>query len=59
MSRFLHSEITLLWSNPPAGIAPPIRDTDFIGPAYAIVQTMGFLTAFGLIIIKIVRSRSL
>jgi hypothetical protein len=30
-----------------------IRDTDFIGPAYAIVQTMGFLTAFGLIIIKI------
>ncbi|MFZ4401829.1 MAG: hypothetical protein ACOYO1_17500 [Bacteroidales bacterium] len=30
-----------------------IRDTDFIGPAYAIVQAMGFLTTFGLIIIKI------
>jgi hypothetical protein len=30
-----------------------IRDTDFIGPAYAIVEAMGFLTAFGLIIIKI------
>jgi hypothetical protein len=30
-----------------------IRDTDFIGSAYAIVEAMGFLTAFGLIIMKI------
>jgi len=30
-----------------------IRDTEFIGSAYAIVEAMGFLTAFGLIIIKI------
>ena len=30
-----------------------IRDTDFIGSAYAIVETMGFLTAIGLIVIKI------
>jgi len=30
-----------------------IRDTDFIGSAYAILEAMGFLTAFGLIIIKI------
>jgi hypothetical protein len=30
-----------------------IRDTDFIGSAYAIVETMGFLTALGLIVIKI------
>jgi hypothetical protein len=30
-----------------------IRDTDFIGSAYAIVEAMGFLTAIGLIIIKI------
>jgi hypothetical protein len=30
-----------------------IRDTEFIGSAYAIVEVMGFLTAFGLIIIKI------
>jgi hypothetical protein len=30
-----------------------IRDTDFIGSAYAIVEAMGFLTALGLIIIKI------
>jgi len=30
-----------------------IRDTNFIGSAYAIVEAMGFLTAFGLIIIKI------
>jgi hypothetical protein len=30
-----------------------IRDTNFIGTAYAIVEAMGFLTALGLIIIKI------
>jgi len=30
-----------------------IRDTDFIGSAYAIVEAMGLLIAFGLIIIKI------
>jgi hypothetical protein len=30
-----------------------IRDTDFVGSAYAIVEAMGFLTASGLIIIKI------
>jgi hypothetical protein len=30
-----------------------IRDTDFVGSAYAIVEAMGFLTAFGLIIIRI------
>jgi len=30
-----------------------IRDTDFIGSAYAIVETMGFLTGLGLIMIKI------
>jgi hypothetical protein len=30
-----------------------IRDTDFIGSAYAIVEAMGFLTGFGLIMIKI------
>jgi hypothetical protein len=30
-----------------------IRATNFIGTAYAIVEAMGFLTAFGLIIIKI------
>ena len=30
-----------------------IRDTDFIGSAYAIVEAMGFLTAIGLILIKI------
>ena len=30
-----------------------IRDTTFVGSAYAIVEAMGFLTAFGLIIIKI------
>jgi hypothetical protein len=30
-----------------------IRDTEFVGSAYAIVEAMGFLTAFGLIIIKI------
>jgi hypothetical protein len=30
-----------------------IRDTNFIGSAYAIVEAMGFLTAFGLIIIRI------
>ena len=30
-----------------------IRDTSFVGSAYAIVEAMGFLTAFGLIIIKI------
>ena len=30
-----------------------IRDTGFIGSAYAIVEAMGFLTALGLIIIKI------
>lgn len=30
-----------------------IRDTNFIGSAYAIVEAMGFLTGVGLIIIKI------
>ncbi len=30
-----------------------IRDTNFIGSAYAIVEAMGFLTAIGLILIKI------
>jgi hypothetical protein len=30
-----------------------IRDTDFIGSAYAIVEAMGFLVALGLIIMKI------
>ena len=30
-----------------------IRDTNFIGSAYAIVEAMGFLTALGLILIKI------
>lgn len=30
-----------------------IRDTDFIGSAYAILETMGFVTAVGLILIKI------
>jgi hypothetical protein len=30
-----------------------IRDTNFVGSAYAIVEAMGFLTAFGLLIIKI------
>jgi hypothetical protein len=30
-----------------------IRDTEFVGSAYAIVEAMGFLTAFGLIIMKI------
>ena len=30
-----------------------IRDTDFVVSAYAIVEAMGFLTALGLIIIKI------
>jgi hypothetical protein len=30
-----------------------IRDTDFVGSAYAIVEAMGILVAFGLIIIKI------
>ena len=30
-----------------------IRDTDFIGSAYAIVEAMGFLTGLGLIIMKI------
>lgn len=30
-----------------------IRDTDFIGSAYAIVEAMGVLTGFGLIVIKI------
>jgi len=30
-----------------------IRDTDFIGSAYAIVEAMGFLTGIGLIMIKI------
>ena len=30
-----------------------IRDTEFVGSAYAIVELMGFLIAFGLIIIKI------
>ena len=30
-----------------------IRDTNFVGSAYAIVEVMGFLIAFGLIMIKI------
>jgi hypothetical protein len=30
-----------------------VRDTDFIGSAYAIVEAMGFLTALGLIVMKI------
>lgn len=30
-----------------------IRDTDFVGSAYAILEAMGFLTVIGLIIIKI------
>jgi hypothetical protein len=30
-----------------------IRDTDFIGSAYAIVEAMGFLTSLGLIMIRI------
>ncbi len=30
-----------------------IRDTEFVGSAYAIVEAMGFLIALGLIIIKI------
>jgi len=30
-----------------------IRDTDFVGSAYAILEAMGFLVAVGLIIIKI------
>jgi hypothetical protein len=30
-----------------------IRDTEFVGSAYAIVEAMGFLIAFGLIVIKI------
>jgi hypothetical protein len=30
-----------------------IRDTDFIGSAYAILEAMGFLTVIGLVIIKI------
>jgi hypothetical protein len=30
-----------------------IRDTEFVGSAYAIVEAMGFLTAFGLLIMKI------
>lgn len=30
-----------------------IRDTEFVGSAYAIVEAMGFVIAFGLIIIKI------
>ncbi len=30
-----------------------IRATNFVGPAYAIVEAMGFLTTFGLIVIKI------
>ncbi len=30
-----------------------IRDTEFVGSAYAILEAMGFLVAFGLIIIKI------
>jgi len=30
-----------------------IRDTEFVGSAYAIVEAMGFLTLFGLLIIKI------
>jgi hypothetical protein len=30
-----------------------IRDTNFVGSAYAILEAMGFLVAFGLIVIKI------
>lgn len=30
-----------------------IRDTEFVGSAYTIVEVMGFLTVFGLLIIKI------
>jgi hypothetical protein len=30
-----------------------IRDTEFVGSAYAIVEAMGFLTVFGMIMIKI------
>ena len=30
-----------------------VRDTNFIGSAYAIVEAMGVLTAIGLIILKI------
>jgi hypothetical protein len=30
-----------------------IRESDFIGSAYAIVEAMGFLTAIGLIVVKI------
>ena len=30
-----------------------IRDTEFVGSAYAIVEAMGFLVAVGLILIKI------
>jgi hypothetical protein len=30
-----------------------IRDTEFVGSAYAIVEAMGFLTVFGLLMIKI------
>jgi len=30
-----------------------IRDTEFVGSAYAIVEAMGFLTVFGLLIIRI------
>lgn len=30
-----------------------IRDTDFVGSAYAILESMGFLTVIGLILIKI------
>lgn len=30
-----------------------VRDTDFIGSAYAIVEAMGFLTSAGLIVMKI------
>jgi len=30
-----------------------IRDTEFVGSAYTIVETMGFLIAIGLVIIKI------
>ena len=34
-------------------IIDTVRDTDFIGSAYAIVEAMGFLTAVGLIVMKI------
>jgi hypothetical protein len=30
-----------------------IRDTDFVGSAYAILEAMGFLTVIGLVVIKI------